>query len=146
MAYYYLTKFLDAFEDCVNLAVALNRNSNQYSAGLRTELTPLLALIASVSFREELFRGDPIRNAQAWFATADFRFAPEAVVTGQVALSFEEFNPVNPGVKPFRGLVGNATILYSFLELGRISVSAVRRNEFSFNAADAYFIENGITL
>lgn len=145
-AYQFRTTFRDAFEDGINLAVALNRNSNQYSAGLRTDVTPLLSLIASVSFREELFRGDPIRNAQAWFATADFRFAPEAVITGQVALSFEELNPVNPGVRPFRGLVGNATILYSFLELGRISVSAVRRTEFSFNAADAYFIENGITV
>ena len=145
-AYQFRTTFRDAFEEGVNLAVTLNRNTNQYSAGLRTDLTPLLALVASVSFRDELFRADPSRNARTWFATADFRFDPEAVITGQIVLSFEEFNPANPGIEPFRGLVGNATILYSFLELGRISVSAVRRNEFSFNAADAYFIENGITL
>ena len=145
-AYQFRTTFRDAFEDGVNLATSLSRNSNQYSAGLRTDLTPLLALVASVSFRDELFRADPSRNAEAWFATADFRFDPEAVVTGQIVLSFEEFNPANPGIRPFRGLVGNATILYSFLELGRISVSALRRTEFSFNAEDAYFVENGITL
>ena len=145
-AYQFRTTFRDAFEDGVDLAVALNRNTNQYSAGLRTDITPLLAMIASVSYRDEIFRHDPVRNAEAWFASADFRFDPEAVVAGQVTVSFEEFKPANPGVRPFRGLVGSASLLYSFLEIGRISVSAVRRTEFSFNAADAYFIENGITL
>jgi hypothetical protein len=145
-AYQFKTRFHDAFEDGVNLSVALNRDSNDYSAGLRTDLTPLLALVASVSFREELFRADPIRNAQSWFATADFRFDADAVVAGQVVVSFEEFTPVNPAVQPFRGLVGGASLIYSFLEVGRIGFSAVRRNEFSFNAEDAYYIENGITL
>ena len=145
-AYQFKTRFLDAFEDGVNLSVALNRDSNDYSAGLRTDLTPLLALVASVSFREELFRADPIRNAQSWFATADFRFDASAIVAGQAVVSFEEFTPVNPAVRPFRGLVGDARLIYSFLEVGRIGLSAVRRNEFSFNAEDAYYIENGITL
>ena len=145
-AYQFSTTFRDAFEDGVDLARTLNRKSNQYSTGLRTDLTPLLAMIASVSYSESVFRAAPFRNAQRWAATADFRFAPEAVISGQVAVSFEEFTPVNPDIRPFRGLVGNAGIVYSFLELGRIAASAVRRNEFSFNADDAYFIENGIML
>jgi hypothetical protein len=145
-AYQFRTRFRDAFEDGVNLAVTLNRDSNQYSGGLRTEITPLLSMIASVAFREELFRADPLRNAQAWFATADFRFDPAAVIAGQIAVSFEEFKPANPAVRPFRGVVGNATIFYSLLEVGRIGVTAVRRTEFSFNAEDAYFVENGVTL
>jgi hypothetical protein len=145
-AYQFSTTFRDSFEDGVNLARTLNRKSNHYSAGLRTELTPLLAMIASASYSESVFRAAPFRNAQRWAATADFRFAPEAVISGQVAVSFEEFTPVSPDIRPFRGLVGNAAIVYSFFELGRIAASAVRRNEFSFNADDAYFIENGITL
>jgi len=144
--YQFKTRFHDAFEDGVNLSVALNRDSNDYSAGLQTDLTPLLALVASVSFREELFRADPIRNAQSWFATADFRFDANAIVAGQAVVSFEEFMPVNPAVQPFRGFVGDASLRYSFLEVGRIGFSAVRRNEFSFNVEDAYYIENGIAL
>ena len=53
---------------------------------------------------------------------------------------------MNPAVQPFRGLVGDASLIYSFLEVGRIGFSAVRRNEFSFNAEDAYYIENGLSL
>ena len=41
-AYRFRTSFRDAFEDGVNLAVTLNRDSNQYSGGLRTDITPLL--------------------------------------------------------------------------------------------------------
>jgi hypothetical protein len=145
-AYEFKTTFHNAFEEGVDLGIALNRDSNQYSAGLRTELTPLLSLITSVSYREELFRHDPIRNAQAWFVTADLHFAPEALIAGQASLGFEEFTPVNPGVQPFRGFVGNAGLTYSFLEMGRIGFAAARRHEFSFNVDDAYYIESSLTL
>lgn len=145
-AYRFRTKFRDAFEDGVNLAEALNRDSHQYSAGLRTDLTPLLAAIVSVAYRDEIFRADPLRDAQSWFGTVDFRFAPEAIVAGQVSIAYQDFNPVNPAVRRFRGLVGGGAITYSFLEVGRIGVQASRRNEFSFEAEDAYFIENTIAL
>ena len=145
-AYEFRTTFYDAFEDGVDLGVALNRTSVQYSTGLRTELTPLLSTNVSVAFREELFRGDPTRNAQAWFATTDFRFAPDAIIAGQISVSYEDFTPVNPFVQQFRGLVGNASLAYSILELGRIAGTALRRTEFSFNVEDAYFVETGFSL
>lgn len=145
-AYQYSTTFRDAFKDGVNLALALNRDSYQYSAGLRTELTPFLALTAAAGYLEDRFRADPRRDSDSRQLTASFRIAPGAVVTGAVTVGFTDFKPVNPDIRPYRGLIGSAAIVYPFLEIGRLGVEAVRRNEYSFEVADAYFIDNTVTL
>lgn len=140
-AYRFRTRFEDAFEEGVDLGIALDRDRDHYSAGLRTELTPLLAMTVSASYSEERFAADPLRDAQSWGGTVDFKFAPEAVVTGLVSVGYLDFDPVNPAIEPFRGFVGSGTIIYPFLEIGRFAVQGVRRNEFSFDADDAYFVE-----
>lgn len=140
------TTFRDAFENDVNLALALNRDTYQYSAGVRTELTPFLAMTLSGGYLEDRFKADPIRNSDSRQLSANFRIAPQAVVTGQATIGFTDFKPVHPAVRPFRGVTGGATIIYPFMEIGRFGVEAVRRNEYSFDADDAYFIENTISL
>ena len=144
-AYQYLTRFHDAFKDGVNLALTLNRDSYNYSAGLRTDLTPFLTMTVGGGYLEDRFKADPSRNADTRQLTVGFKIAPQAVVTGQVSVGFNDFKPVHPDVRPYRGLVGSAAIVYPFLEIGRFGVDAVRRNEYSFDAADAYFIENSVT-
>lgn len=145
-AYRHRTKFEDAFEDGVNLALALNRDSTEYSGGLRTDLTPLLAFIASAGYRDDQFRAAPIRNAETIFVSGEFRFAPDAIVSGGASLSYNDFRPVNPAVRTFRGLLGAANLTYRFLEIGRLTFQALRRNEYSFDAGDAYYIENTFRL
>jgi hypothetical protein len=145
-AFRYSTTFRDSFKDGVNLALALNRDSYQYSAGLRTELTPFLSLTAAAGYLEDRFKADPGRDADSRQLTASFRIASGAVVTGAVTVGFTDFKPVNPDIRPYRGLIGSAAIIYPFLEVGRLGVEAVRRNEYSFEVADAYFIDNTVTL
>jgi hypothetical protein len=140
------TKFRDAFEDGVNLALTLNRDTYQYSGGVRTELTPFLAMTVAAGYIEDKFRADPIRNADSRQLTVNFRIAPQAVVSGQVMVGVNDFKPVHPDVRPFRGLIAEAAIVYPFLEVGRLGIEATRRNEFSFDAEDAYFIDNTIGL
>ena len=145
-AYQYRTRFRDAFKEGVNLALTLNRDTYQYSAGLRTELTPLLAMTVAGAYLEDRFKADPGRNADSRQVIASFRIAPEAMVSGLITIGFNDFEPVNPDVRAFRGLIGNASVQYPFLEAGRFGVEAARRNEYSFEAADAYFVENTVTL
>ena len=140
------TKFRDAFEDGVNLALALNRDTYNYSGGVRTELTPFLAMTVAAAYLEDRFKADPIRNADTRQLTVNFRIAPQAVVTGQVMVGFNDFKPVHPDVRPFRGLIAGVAIVYPFMEIGRFGIEGTRRNEFSFDAADAYFIDNTIGL
>lgn len=140
------TEFEDAFEDNVSLGPALNRNSYEYSAGLRSELTPLTALTISGAYGEDKFRIEPLRDATTRSATATLRFAADAVITGFVSASFRDFKPVDPLVRGYRGLTGSAGIMYPIMEVARINVQANRSNEYSFEIAEGYYIENSLTL
>lgn len=138
--------FEEAFEEGVDLSGALSRDSYNYQAGLKTDLTPLLSLQLFGSYQEDQFQRQPIRNATVRAGTAVLRFAPEAVVTGIVTASYRDTTYVDPGVKPFRGVVGSAALTYPVLEIGRLTLSAQRGVEYSFDAVEAYYVENSGTL
>ena len=77
------TEYENAFEDGIDLGETLTRDSDNYQAGIKTDLTPLL----SVQVYRQLpggyvhVRSDAQRHEQG-AVTATFRFAAEAVVTG----------------------------------------------------------------
>ena len=64
------------------------------------------------------------------------------MVTGIVTVSYRDIDYADPGVKPFRGVVGSAAITYPVLEIGRLTGAYLRGVEYSFDAVDAYYVEN----
>ena len=138
------TKYENAFEDGVDLSRALTRQQREYQAGLKTDLTPLLSMQVYGRRAEDTFRFEPIRNATSSFAMATFRVAADAVFTGVITVGYQDLQPVDPKSRPFRGLTGSAAISYPLLEVGRFTVVALRGTEYSFDAVDAYFVENSV--
>src|SRR5688500_10943951 len=144
-AYQFEQVYENAFEDGINIGRSLTRDSNNYQAGMKTDITPLLSVQLFASYQEDRFRYDPPRGSENWHGNATFRFAPDAVVTGFVTLQYRDMKPFDPGVKPYRGLLGNAHITYPFLEIGRLSVAVSRGIEYSFDSAEAYYLEQSLT-
>jgi hypothetical protein len=143
---YKSTNFFEAaLQDGIDLSGALSREGFNYQGGLKTDLTPLLSIQLFGSYQEDKFRSEPIRNSTISAGTAVLRFAPDAVVTGQVTVSYRETRFVDPGLKPFRGVVGAAAITYPFLEVGRFSFALQRGFEYSFDRSEGYYIENSGT-
>jgi hypothetical protein len=138
--------YRDAFQEDVDLALSLTREGVEYLGGLRTDLTPLTALTVSAGLREDTFRFAPLRNADLRSASALLRFDAAAVVNGAVTVAYNDFKAVDPRVKPFRGITGSVALAYSLLEVGRLGLFATRRQEYSFDAAEAYYLENSINL
>jgi len=138
--------FSDAFEEDLDLGLSLTREGVEYSGGVRTDLTPLAALVLTAGVREDSFRFVPLRNADSRVATATLKIDAAAVVTGSVMVGFADFKAVDPKVKPFRGLTGSAALTYQLLEVGRLALIASRRQEYSFDAAEAYYLENAFSL
>lgn len=139
-------KFEDALEDGIDLADALTRDSYNYEGGLKTDLTPLLSIQVSGAYHEDRFPADSTRNSLGKSIGTTFRIAPEAVVTGVVSASYHDIHHSDPQVKTFRGLQGSAALTYPLLEIGRISFSARRGMEYSFDVVEAYYIENSAAL
>lgn len=141
------TSFYEAaLQDGVDLSGALSREGVNYQGGLKTDLTPLLSVQLFGSYQEDRFRSEPIRNSTATGGTAVLRFAPEAVVTGQVTVSYRDMRFVDPKLKPFRGVIGSAAMTYPLLEVGRFTVTLQRGVEYSFDLAEAYYLENSGTV
>ena len=140
------TEFRNAIESGVDLGQALTRERDDYQAGFKTDLTPLLSVQLYGSIHKDTFEFDPLRNADSTNAFATFRIAADAVVTGAVTVGYRDMRPVDPLSKPYRGLTGSAAITYPFLEIGRFTFALARGTEYSFDAAEAYYVENTASI
>jgi len=139
-------RYENAFEDGIDLSQTLSRDAISYQGGLKTDLTPLLSLQLYGGYQEDDFPNEPIRNAKGSAVTATFRFAPDAVVSGIVNVSYRDIEYADPGVKPFRGMLGSAALTYPLLEIGRFTGSYLRNVDYSFDTVDAYYVENSAAL
>lgn len=139
-------RYDDAFEEGVNLSTTLDHDRNDYSAGVRTELTPLTTLTLSGSYQEDKFHNDSLRNGDNRLATGTLSIGADGIVSGVASVSYKNYRPVNPAVKPFRGITALAALTYSFLEVGRLTFNGLRTTEYSFDTTEAYYLENTATL
>lgn len=140
------TEYQNAFESGVDLSRALNRERDEYQAGFKTDLTPLLSMQLFGIYQDDSFKYEPVRNSTSTAAYATFRIAADAVVTGTISGGYRDMQSIDPLTKPYRGFTGGAAIDYPFLEVGRVTFTANRGIEYSFDAAEAYYVENSLSL
>lgn len=126
----------------VALDRALNRNAYGYSAGLQTSLTPLTSLTLSGSLTQDRFRAAPERDADTGQAAAEFVFSPQAVLRGTARIGFKDFRPNDPAVDPYTGIVVGAGLVVPILDMARINIGVLRDMQYSFEEAEAYYVEN----
>jgi hypothetical protein len=136
----------DALQSGVDLRKALSQQARQYQAGLRTDLTPLLAVQLAGGYRKDEFQFDPLRNGEARTASVAFSIDTAAVISGSATIGFQDYQPVDPLVARFRGVTGSGFITYPFLEIGRFNFGYNRGTQYSFDAAEAYYLENTVSL
>ena len=142
----YNNEFRNSREEGIELSTALNRESTNYSLGVRTDITPLAQLTLSGAFQEDRFESLPIRDSDIRIGTAALQIGVEAALSGNIAVSYRDFRPVDPAVKPNKNVGVEAAITYPFLEIGRLSLGFRRGLEYSFDATEAYYEENTVNL
>ena len=145
-AFTFGTVYNDAFEQGINIGRSLTRDAYNYQAGLRTALTPLLSLQLYGSYQEDNFTYDPLRNAQTSGVTAAFRFAPDAVVSGLAQISFRDMKFDDPDIEPYRGMTGSMSLSYAVADVGRLTVNGLRLVDYSYDTAEAYYVEHGASV
>ncbi len=142
----YRSKFFNAVEEGVELSTALNHDSNTYSLGVKTDLTPLTSLTVYAAYREDRFETLALRNSDNRALTAELRIGAEAAVSGNVVVTYRDFKPVDPLIERYRGMAVQAGVTYPFLEIGRLSLSVNRDLQYSFDATEAYYVETSGNL
>lgn len=144
-AYHYRNFYEDALQQGVNLGDTLTHDDYNYQGGIKTDLTPLLSMQLYGSYQEDKFRSEPIRNAISRNFTSQFRLGADAAVTGLVMAGYRNIHYADPTVKSFRGMVGSAALAIPVMEVGRITVTAQRSVEYSFDVAEAYYLESTLS-
>jgi hypothetical protein len=138
------TDYKDAFESGVSLEQSLSRRTIEYQGGVKTDLTPLLAMEVHGSYMKEEFRLEPMRNGDSRMGSAVFTFDPAAIISGTATIGYQDYRPVDPQVKGYRGVTGSGFITYPLMEIGRFNFGYNRGMEYSFDIAEAYYVENTV--
>jgi hypothetical protein len=139
-------EFKDGLEEGVDLPTTLNHYTDSYELGVRTALTPITNLTLSGSYGQDLFESLPTRNNETRTATASLDIGAEAAIAGSASVSYHDTRPVDPMIKPFRGVTWSGALSYSFLEIGRLGFVLNRGLEYSFDESEGYYMENTYAL
>jgi hypothetical protein len=61
-----------------------------------------------------------------------------------VQIAYKDFKPVDPLVERFRGVTANVNVTLPVGDSSRVGVQGIRGTEYSFDAAEAYYLENTV--
>ncbi len=138
--------YRDAFQSGISLEQSLSRRSTEYQSGIRTDLTPFLSLQLRGAYKEDEFRLNPNRNGDSRMGTAVLVIDTAAVISGSATFGYQDYQPVDPLIAPYRGVIGSGLITYPFLELGRFNFGYNRGIEYSFDEAEGYYVDTSFNL
>jgi hypothetical protein len=130
----------------VNLDQALTRRGEEISAGIKLRATPFTTVLLGGNVSRDRFTSAPLRNSKRQRGIAQIQLTPEAILSGSATVGYEVFEPVDPLVPAFKGVISNGSLRYKLL--GRATIDAIvdRRVEYSFEAARQYYVETGTGL
>jgi hypothetical protein len=93
------------------------------------------------AYSKDDFDLDTSRNGDTRKATAEFVFDQSAVISGVATIGYEDYKPVDPLVRNFRGVTGSGFIRYPFFEIGSFNFGYNHSREYSFDSAEAYYVD-----
>lgn len=142
----YDNEYRNSVEEGIELSTALNHRRTSYSAGVKTDLTPLAALTVSGGFQEDRFDALAIRDSESRIATVALRIGAEAVLSGNISVSYRDMLPADPAIERNQGVAIQAAVSYPFLEIGRFGAAVNRGLDYSFDPSEAYYVETSVNL
>jgi hypothetical protein len=127
----------------VNLADELNRTGKSASGGLKVFLTPFTTLVLAAEVEQDRFSGTHLRDADSFGFAPALEFSSEAAVSGRAAAGYRRFQPLDPSVPAYRGLVASVGVTYKLLDVTTFDVQANRDVTYSFEETEPYYLSTG---
>jgi hypothetical protein len=130
----------------VLLRETLNRESRALSASIRQDLTPVTAIVFRAEGGTERFALSPVRDADTRQVGGGVEFNPRALISGTVSVGFRAFEPRDPLLEPFKGVVLRTAIEYAIGDSTRFAFAADRDVNYSYEPLQPYFVIQGFNL
>lgn len=129
--------------DDTDLAHNLNSRADSVEAGVQLALTPLTTLNLTTSVQRDRFDSAPERNANTIRVTPSLQFDPTALIRGTVLVGYRHFEPVDPALPDYSGLIVQALAGYTLLDRTKFDVDLARDVQYSYEDLEPYYLSTG---
>jgi len=126
-----------------NLQESLNRTSDDASASLEYELTPLTSATGSFEVRRDRFEYSPVRDGDSLRVLGGVALRPQALFSGNAQFGYMHFTSPQSGLADFKGLVGNGVLGYEFMS-SQVLVGIYRDLFYSYDTSMGYYLMTSI--
>jgi putative addiction module CopG family antidote len=110
--------------------------------GLQGPVTPLTRVSLRATYSVEDFDYTPARNARNFALVPGVEFKPLALISGSATVGIRRFEPENPMIQDFTGVIAHANLAYTLQGFTRFRFSADRNLAFSYSQAAPYYVTN----
>jgi len=132
--------------DGIPLSRTLNSQVDDVDGALLFFLTPLTTLSLTTTVERNRFDESPSRNADSVRIAPGVKFDPVAFVKGSLAVGYKRFDPVNPALRPFSGLVADGTLGCTIADRTHLDLSVRRDVQYSFEVTEPYYLSTATRL
>jgi hypothetical protein len=127
----------------INLHDELNSMSTILGLSVRHELTPLTSVSLNATRTQDRFAVSSLRDSDSSAVVGAIALNSFAVIRGTANFGFRDFKPLSPEVPGYRGTVGAADLSYTLLGATRVTLTAKRDVQYSYERTQPYFLETG---
>ena len=129
-----------------NLQNELNRTVLIQALTLRYQLTPLTSLTFDGGKEQDRFEFDPLRNSDSTTITGGVLFDQFALLKGSAKFGYRDFRPLVAGLPGYKGSTASVDLSYIALGSTKVSVTAARDVQYSYDVNQPYYVQTGGTL
>ncbi|MCA1586066.1 MAG: outer membrane beta-barrel protein [Acidobacteria bacterium] len=118
----------------------LNRDTERYTLSLRQQLTPLTTLVLLTQRQRESFIFSPQRDSRSVEVIPGFEFDNSALLNGRALVGFRRFEPDDPQIPSYSGLVAAVDLGYTLRGATRFQARVSRDVAYSVEVIYPYFV------
>jgi hypothetical protein len=122
------------------LADALNRRTRTVSVAASWRVTPLTTFVVRGQTVRDEFDRNPLRNSDSFAVMPGVELKPLALISGHAFVGVKRFDAEQPELPDYTGLVADVAVGWIVRDTTRFSVGVSRNVEYSFEAAEPYFL------
>ncbi len=133
----------DQIYDGVSLEQELDGTLRAMDAELRVDLTPLTTFSLRGSWEQQEFHHSPDRDSRSLVVRPALEFNPSALISGQLMVGYRAFDPVDPLLPAFNGVIAQADLAYVLGAATRLEGRLTRDVQYSFEPEYPFYIVLG---
>jgi hypothetical protein len=129
-----------------DLRTELNRTVTTQALTLRYQLTSLTSLTADAAKEQDRFDFSQLRDSDSTTINGGVLFDPFALLKGSAKFGYRDFRPLVAGLPGYRGSTASVDLSYIALSSTKVSVTAARDIQYSYDVNQPYYVQTGGTL